>query len=88
MSLRRQSGSEDSSSYCSDSPRPGQSTMQEIDRGSSADIRDERWEPATQREWQIRLDHLEWWIRELLIENQRLRMSLGAAEQLPQEEIR
>lgn len=62
--------------------------MQEMDRGSSADIRDERWEPETQREWQIRLDHLEWWIRELLIENQRLRMSLGAAEPLPQEEIR
>ena len=86
MSLRRQSGSEDSA-YCSDSPLLGQSTMQEIDRGSSADIIEERWEPETQREWQIRLDHLEWWIRELLIENQRLRMSLGAAEPLPQEEV-
>lgn len=62
--------------------------MQEMDRRSSADIRDERWEPETQRDWQIRVEHLEWWIRELLIENQRLRMSLGAAEPLLQEEIR
>jgi hypothetical protein len=60
--------------------------MREITDARGAELYHEPPDPVNEREWQARLTRLEQLVCELLIENQRLRMSIASTESSLEEE--